>query len=420
MSVNAARTLLERFWIIKDRQKDLYYKTKEDLDTAAKFARDYPGWRLINNERVLKLEKIPAHAEPFMGITDFTDKQDYALFCALLIFLEDLEDQEPFLLSELTDRMEAQLKPVMELDWTLFSLRRSLIRVMRFAEDQGLLILHEGNVESVSSDIRQEVLYENTGLSRFFAVNFTFDTSEYCSWKDYEQEDISEADTDRGHFRINRVYRELLACPAMYWDRADDPDSLYLKNQRQWVSKYLEEHLEGRLDIHRNAAFFVLDEENTYGEVFPGPAAVYDAVLLVCDGLRELLKEAMTSVMDMDSFDRLLEDTAERYGNAWSKELREMPFGKLKNQILECMEGWMLLKKEGERIRILPAAFKFTGHYPKDFDPSNLSGINEAAAPADTDRKRTSRRKKTSGRGKPETIDGQLSLCISTGVVHVE
>ena len=101
MSVNASRTLLERFWILKDREKDLYYKTKEGLETAARFAREYPGWRLINNERILKLEKVPAHAEPFMGITDFSDRQDYALFCALLIFLEDLEDTEAFLLSEL-------------------------------------------------------------------------------------------------------------------------------------------------------------------------------------------------------------------------------------------------------------------------------------------------------------------------------
>ena len=84
----------------------------------------------MNNERVLKLEKIPSHAQPFMGITDFSDRIDYVLFCALLVFLEDKEDEEPFLLSELIDMMEAQLKSVMTVDWTLFTMRRSLVRVM--------------------------------------------------------------------------------------------------------------------------------------------------------------------------------------------------------------------------------------------------------------------------------------------------
>ena len=432
MSVNASRTLLERFWILKDREKDLYYKTKEGLETAARFAREYPGWRLINNERILKLEKVPAHAEPFMGITDFSDRQDYALFCALLIFLEDREDGEPFLLSELTDMMEAQLKPVMEVDWTLFSLRRSLIRVMRFAEDRGLLLLHEGNVEAVSSDIRQEVLYENTGLSRFFAVNFTHDTSAYHTWQDYEQGDISEADTDRGHFRINRVYRELLACPAMYWESVEDPDSLYLKNQRQWVSKYLEDNLEGRLDIHRNAAFFVLDEEKPFGEVFPGTAAIYDIILLICRRLRDEAGTdgTETGLISADTFSGLVKQTAEQYRNAWSKEYREMPLQKLIVQITDCMEEWMLLRREGDAIRICPAAFKFGGHYPKDFDPEktadegDMTDLNAPGKEKTVKRKKRSdtmaaksepsekipQKRKRSGAGKQEQVDGQLSL----------
>lgn len=432
MSVDACRTMLERFWIIKDQEKDLFYRTKEGLDTVRKFAREYPGWRLINNERILKLEKTPAHAQPFMGITEFQERSDYALFCALLIFLEDREDGEPFLLSELTDMMEAQLKPVMELDWTLFSMRRSLIRVMQFAVSRGLILLHEGNVEAVSSDIRQEVLYENTGLSRFFAVNFTVDTSQAHSWKDFEQMNIGEADTDRGHFRINRVYRELLACPAMYWENSEDADSLYLKNQRQWVARYLAENLEGRLDIHRNAAFFVLDEENTYGEVFPGAAAVYDIVLLMCEGIREFLEktpaeedgtagwtpgEGETILLEERAFEQILDQTSEKYQAAWSKEYREMAPDKLKSQILDCMENWMMAQREPDNgeIRICPAAFKFSGRYPKDFNPESLKETELEKLPlTETSGKKRTRRKKS--RTSPaETMesaqtDGQLSL----------
>ena len=34
------------------------------------------GWKLIFNNRLVKLEKIPAKAESFMGISEFKDTMD--------------------------------------------------------------------------------------------------------------------------------------------------------------------------------------------------------------------------------------------------------------------------------------------------------------------------------------------------------
>ena len=151
--MNTIQTLIDRFWVVKEQDRDLYHRLRIDISAAEHFARDYPGWRLMMNERLLKLEKLPSHAQPWMGIADFTETTDYILFCALLIFLEDLEDQEAFLLSELIDRMEIQLKPVMELDWTRFTLRKSLIRVMQFAQKRYLLVIHEGNIDALVEGI---------------------------------------------------------------------------------------------------------------------------------------------------------------------------------------------------------------------------------------------------------------------------
>ena len=46
----------------------------------------------------------------------------------------------------------------------------------------------------------------------------------------------------------------------MYWDGNEDPDGLYLKNQRQWVSRYMKKNLGGNLDIYRNMASLTLEE----------------------------------------------------------------------------------------------------------------------------------------------------------------
>lgn len=43
-----------------------------------------------------------------------------------------------------------------------------------------------------------------------------------------------------------RVYGQLANSPALYWENNEDPDSLYLKSQRAWVSRYMGEYLGGR------------------------------------------------------------------------------------------------------------------------------------------------------------------------------
>ena len=77
--MNSVQILLDRFWVTRRQDKELYYQIRRDLDTVRKFVQDYPGWRLLQNEQVIRIEKIPAHGEPFMGIQSFTNKLDYCL-----------------------------------------------------------------------------------------------------------------------------------------------------------------------------------------------------------------------------------------------------------------------------------------------------------------------------------------------------
>ena len=395
--MNTIQTLIDRFWVVKEQDRDLYHRLRIDISAAEHFARDYPGWRLMMNERLLKLEKLPSHAQPWMGIADFTETTDYILFCALLIFLEDLEDQEAFLLSELIDRMEIQLKPVMELDWTRFTLRKSLIRVMQFAQKRYLLVIHEGNIDAVSGDIHQEVLYENTGLSRYFAVSYGTDTSSCRSAADFEKAAFEDADMDRGHFRINRVYRTLLTGPAMYWDSVEDADSLYLKNQRQWVTKYLEENTGGRLDIHRNAAFY-LQERDGFGQLFPTDSTLCDIVLLMCS----LLRERQEGSMSPDEFAAIAEECAARFAPAWSKEYREMAPAKRVEILMKTMDEWNMIGIRGEEIVLRPAVFKFSGMYPPGVDIDKLGEDN-----GQVQQKKTRHIKEKGAKDQP---DGQMSL----------
>ena len=76
-------------------------------------------------------------------------------------------------------------------------------------------------------------------------------------------------EADRGRQRIQRVYRQLALAPALYWSRQNRSDYEYVKNQRSWLNHHLGEAMGGELQIHRNGAFFVLDEESRFGLVDP-------------------------------------------------------------------------------------------------------------------------------------------------------
>lgn len=192
--MNEVRTLIEKFWICRDTDKETFYKVKRDIPNFQKFVREQLGWKLVHTENLLKLEKRPAHAEPFMGIEEFTDIRDYCILCVVLMYLEDKEDQEQFLLSELIDYVETQLKAYMEIDWTSFTQRKSLVRVLQYMERLSMLRVYEGSSEGFSAEAGQEVLYENTGYSKYFATSFPTDISGYESWEDFEKADFEEFD----------------------------------------------------------------------------------------------------------------------------------------------------------------------------------------------------------------------------------
>ena len=369
------RTLFEKFWICKDTEKETYYKVKRDIPNFQRFVREQLGWKLIHTEKLLKLEKKPAHAEPFMGIEEFTDIRDYCILCVVLMYLEDMEEQRQFLLSELIHYVETRLSAYMTVDWTSFTQRKSLVRVLQYMEKLQMLRVYEGQSESFGQEAGQEVLYENTGLSKYFASSFPVDISGYESWRDFETADFNELEENRGAARINRVYRQLAVCPAMYWDGNEDADAYYLKNQRQWVGKYLEENLGGNLDIYKNMACLTLEESDCWGAVHPRDAMLPELVLLLCGMIREKVeagglqkKENECICLTKKEFADFLFSAKEQWQSGWSKEYREMEKEKLLRGVLEYMKNWMLLKVVDDQIILLPAVGRTAGVYPEDFN----------------------------------------------------
>ena len=122
--MNVLEELMNQRWISKRKEREKYYRIKDEAGNIKEFIREKLGYRLIENGMLIKLEKIPGEALPWMGIDEFSDQKEYAFFCLILMFLEDKEVEEQFVLSQLTEYIAAQY-PGEGIEWTVYENRRT-------------------------------------------------------------------------------------------------------------------------------------------------------------------------------------------------------------------------------------------------------------------------------------------------------
>lgn len=371
--MNALEILLGRRWILKSRDRELYYQIKDQLGAVKRFLTEKLGYQVIVNPYLIKAEKMPAKPENWMGILEFHHKIEYVFFCIVLMFLEEKEAEEQFVLSELTEYIQGQYREE-QVDWTIYSFRRHLIKVLKYCVSCGILNVDDGNEESFARDDSSEVLYENTGVSRYFMKNFTQDIMGFSSPEDFQKEEWIGVDEDRGIVRRQRVYRRLLMTMGMYRDPETEEDFAYVKNFRNMIQGELSEFLDCELHVHRSGAFLILGEDCRMGRCFPEENTLSDIVLLVNSLIGEKIQEGKIVpgaeeqiLLPREIFLGILEECRERYSRGFIKTYREMTTKEFCQEVLSYMKELSLIEERRGDIWVSGAAGKIAGQYPKDF-----------------------------------------------------
>jgi len=368
--------LLENFWVIKEKNVDLYHEIKDASPKFKEFIEDKLGYRLLINPYLIKLEKLPGKCEAWMGIKEFDSQLEYGMFCLVLAFLEERGLSDQFVLSQVTEYLQSAWPGREKLDWTLFRHRRSLVKVMRYSSDMFLLNVDDGDDSMFMDASDAEVLYESTGLSRYFVRNFTANIMNCTNRKDIEEGEWLETDRDRGRVRRNRVYRRLTMSPAVYNEGGDDADYAYIKNFRNLLQKDFEGMLGAALHVHKNGAFMVLESFSRYKDVFPANSTISDIVLQVNAEIVQRVnsgqlyrREDDIIIVSRSEFESLIEKCRGKYLHGWSKEYREMSVDGLCNSVISFMEDFSMIEavSGGREIHILPLCGKITGSYPESF-----------------------------------------------------
>lgn len=372
--MKALEVLLSKRWILKSRDRELYYSVRDELPKFKSFLIEKLGFQVVVNSYLIKLEKIPAVAENWMGIKEFSDKMEYVIFMTVLMFLEEKDMGEQFVLSELTEYIQTTVE-VESIDWTVYRSRKYLVKVMKYLVSEGILEINDGSEEDFAKDGISEVLYENTGVSRNFVKNFTRDISNFKGMADFYDGDFIDTDEDRGIVRRQRVYRKLLLSAGLYRNENTEEDFNYIRNFRGIIANDFEGLFDCNLHIHKSSAYLVINEGSRLGRAFPEESTLSDIVLLVNDLILNRIGENKLTpavdesiILSLESFNELIEEAKRLYGNGFAKTYRDMTTKEICSVVTEYMLELGFIEYIGNDVKINPIVGKVAGRYPKDFE----------------------------------------------------
>ncbi len=387
-----AHLLLAKRWVLRQADPDLYYKLKDSQRDYHSFFRDKLGYRLIVNPLLIKVEKIPGEHESWMGIAEFSSEMEYAMLCVVLMFLEDLEPEEQFVLAQIIDYVHRHYPKAGVIDWTLYAHRKAMMRVLRFCVDEWLFKITDGNDSGfMRSQDSVEVLYENTGASKYFMRRFNFEIGQLKTADDFKDIEWSSDDKDRGIIRRHRVYRRLTLSPIVYWFDKDDQDYLYIKNQRGVLQHDFEQFLDADLQIHKNGAQIIFEDDYNNSFNIPNRRNITDIVLQFAKLLTNQIKAGTIACDQRDiaalsivQWETQLRQFQSAYQRGWSKLYRTMSFKALAKEIeAEMIKYGMIMRhNNGREIMILSLVGKFHGDYPDDYK-QKISEVLDDAGNAD-------------------------------------
>ncbi|MBT2691737.1 TIGR02678 family protein [Bacillus sp. ISL-55] len=366
--------LFNHYWILRSEQPEWYQLIREREKVLRRYINEKFGLRLIVHQHFIKLEKIPVVPERWMGIQEFQDSMDYAVFCCALSFLEGKSVDEQFLLSELSQEIQADFPGDLPLDWTLYTHRKSLIRAINVLIDFKLIRIIDGDISRYDHNEEQEVLYEATVYSRYFMRTFPDDFTSYKHWEELLNEDWKLNQEDE---RRKRVYRKLFFSPGLHRIDMQDPDFIYIRNFRNRLSDDIESHSDYKLHVYKNTAFLSTDESRQYQQLFPDTKASTDLILQFSKHLHDYPekytpKENGEIVLTEGEMDAIILELRTQFERGWSKYFREKGNSAIRNEILGAMKDWMMaeIEKESSLIKIKPLLGVLAGAFPADFEGS--------------------------------------------------
>lgn len=284
------------------------------------------------------------------------------------MFLEEKDNEEQFILSNLCEYIQLQLSETEEY-WNSFTNRKKLVNVIKFCLKEQLFLQDDGETSDFAQNESSEVLFESTGLSRYFMRNFTYNIFEKTQYEDF-LEDEWERQEDRGNARKHRIYRRLLLSIGIYEEDKNLDDFDYIRRFRKSIQKDFQTIAPYDLQVQKNSAYVVLNEEEKFGNVFPKNNALDESLILVFSELRNRVKHKTIELEENEGIRLEISYVKNLILKVLKKEWEYFPvtYRKKKEEVfveevLDQMELLGFAWKEENLMVFAPSIGKWNGYY---------------------------------------------------------
>ncbi|WP_391573490.1 TIGR02678 family protein [Cohnella sp.] len=371
--------LLNRPWITKEHDPQLYYWIKEQQHELKQWFMDYAGYPLFVNGKIAKLDKAPVVAHSWMGFQEFREPLDYALFAYGLWFLESKMEREQFLLTDLVKEIrEYMSEQGMEVDWKNYFHRLSMARALKKLKSLNIVQAVDGQESNWAMNDEKDVLYECSSYSRYVLRNFPRGLTEYTKMTELRETlDYGSEQEELNRRRKHHLYRRYLLEPVVqdgFWQ----DDLLYFHGQRKNVLAQIKSMFGWGGSRYREGIVFFEPELVSEAELFPTLSSISDLALLVCGVVRShVINEDSSLRIEEDGavrltkgeIERILIKLKEEYGEYWINDHRKMQSADLAMEVCNHLLEWGFGEWEENGFFLL---YAIAGRWMAKYGPTEL------------------------------------------------
>ncbi|MCS5420944.1 MULTISPECIES: DUF2398 family protein [Psychrilyobacter] len=151
---------------------DEWYRLKEYQKEIEEYIQNTFGYTLCVSNDVISLNKYSVIGDKTKGIKGFSNLDEYIILPLVLNYLEDKYDMETLLISEIAEHVVNNFPE--KRDWENRRVSSKLVRVLKYCQEKNFIYKLDGSEDGYEKDC-EEVLYENTGISKHFMETLPYD-----------------------------------------------------------------------------------------------------------------------------------------------------------------------------------------------------------------------------------------------------
>lgn len=322
--------------IYKEDKK--YSEIRKNKKLLEEFFREKFNYDLIIEHELLKLERMSDQTNQIYGIDEFNKKEQYIIFLLILDYLEEIESGRTVLISDLIAHVTDNYPE--ECDWKKYHLNLSLIKALRYCTNMKMLKILDGSEQDYLDNIgaEVEVLYENTGNSKYFMRQLPIVTEDLNSWTDY-----IDLDKDKNEKRKSSFARRALINNTII--NSDEEVYGYILENRENLENEFEIYLNSRIIITESFAYLLTDKnERLFSQVFPDTKNITTVALLLCNEIKNENRLKFNEEELLYFVQKVMEDRT----SAISNENRRKEPSELLEDILKLLESLNIVKNQNE------------------------------------------------------------------------